>query len=72
MKYEYIASWITLKIYSSLNVVGPTAIFSTELAANNISCNVIARCHHDHIFVNKEDGIKAIEVLNKLSQKYPK
>ncbi|MFD2563241.1 ACT domain-containing protein [Aquimarina rubra] len=70
LKYEHVASWITLKIHSSLDAVGLTAIFSAELAAYNISCNVIAGYYHDHIFVNTEDSKKAVKVLKNLSQNY--
>ena len=66
--YKFIASWITLNVHSSLEAVGLTAAFSTALAKENISANVIAGYYHDHIFVTKEDADKAINVLKQLTR----
>ena len=69
LKYNFIASWITLEVHSSLNAVGLTSLVTTELANNEISCNVIAGYYHDHIFVSTKDSPKTLEILNYLSLK---
>ena len=65
--YNFIAGWITLNVYSSLEAVGLTAAFSKALAKENVSCNVVAAYYHDHIFVDRKDAEKAMTILTRLS-----
>jgi hypothetical protein len=67
LEYSVVMAWITLTVHSSLEAVGLTAAFSKALSENNISCNVVAAFYHDHIFVNKNDVSKAMEILNSFS-----
>lgn len=68
LSYDFIASWITLNIHSSLSAVGLTAAFSAALTKHNISCNVIAGYYHDHIFVEVKDKENALKVLKEMSE----
>jgi len=60
---DFISKWLHLDIHSSLQAVGLTAAFATELGKHGISANVVAAYYHDHIFVDKKDGEKALKVL---------
>ena len=66
LKYYFIASWITLKIHSSLNAVGLTSIFQLNLPKIK-SCNIIAGYYHDHVFVPIKDSLRALNILRNLS-----
>jgi uncharacterized protein len=65
LEYSFVASWITLTVHSSLEAVGLTAAFATALAGEGISCNVVAAYYHDHIFVDKKETEKAMEILGR-------
>ncbi len=54
---------ITLNVFSSLEGVGLTAAVATALANHNISCNMVAAYHHDHVFVPTADAEEAMRVL---------
>ena len=68
LEYSFIASWITLTVHSSLAAVGFTAAFSKALSDNGISCNVVAAYYHDHIFVERHNTEKAMEILHRFSE----
>lgn len=70
LDYEFILSWISLMIHSSLEAVGLTAAISTALKNHDISCNVIAGYYHDHLFIPSQDKEKAMQVLTDLSKNY--
>ena len=68
LSYNYVSGWITLNIHSSLEAVRLTAVFSTFLAKEGISCNAVAALYHDHIFITKADAANALETLKKISR----
>ena len=65
------AAWITLTVDSALDLVGLTAAVATALTKADISCNVVAGLHHDHLFVPVDKADAALEVLRRLSKNPP-
>lgn len=68
LPYSATCAWITLTVHSSLEAVGLTAAVSKALTDANISCNVVAACYHDHIFVPVKDAKRAMDTLAKLTK----
>jgi hypothetical protein len=66
LAYDYVAAWITLRVDSTLEQVGLTALFSRALADAGISCNVLAGVHHDHLLVPADRADEALELLRGL------
>ena len=58
---------ISLGVHSSLEAVGLTAAFATQLAEHGISANVFAGYFHDHIFVESADAEPALVALQALA-----
>ncbi|WEO93559.1 ACT domain-containing protein [Streptomyces sp. FXJ1.172] len=71
LAYDYVAGWITLRVHSALAAVGLTAAVSRALADADLSCNVVAGFHHDHLFVPYEHAERALEVLRRLAHDTP-
>ena len=59
---------ISLSVHSDLAAVGLTAAFAGALGAEEISCNVIAGYHHDHLFVQWDRRADAMAALRALSR----
>ncbi|MER6734507.1 ACT domain-containing protein [Streptomyces puniciscabiei] len=68
MAYDYVAGWITLRVHSALASIGLTAAVSRALADAELSCNVVAGFHHDHLFVPYERAKEAVDVLRQLAR----
>ncbi|MEX0964445.1 MAG: ACT domain-containing protein [Pseudohongiellaceae bacterium] len=63
LAYESVFCCISLLVHSSLDAVGLTAAVAGRLAANEITANVIAAFHHDHVYVPKEKADLALALL---------
>jgi len=68
LPYTFVAGWITLRVRSALDAVGLTAAVSRALADAGISANVVAGCHHDHLFVPHDRADAAVRALEALSR----
>lgn len=66
---EFKASWLTLRVWSSLASTGLTAAVSSALAGEGIACNTIAGYYHDHLMVPVERAEDAMRVLRELSSR---
>jgi hypothetical protein len=64
---DFVAAWLTLTVWSSLDSIGLTAAVSAALAEARVPCNVIAGYHHDHLLVPVGRVDEALRVLRKLS-----
>jgi uncharacterized protein len=63
LAYDFVAAWITLRVDSTLEQVGLTALFARVLADAGISGNVLAGLHHDHLLVPADRADEAIALL---------
>ena len=61
---------ITLMVHSSLSAVGLSAAVAGVLADRDISANIVAGYHHDHIFVPWARRDEALAALEALSEQY--
>jgi hypothetical protein len=63
LPYEGTFRCIRLQVHSSLLAVGLTAAVSGLLAQHNISANLIAAYHHDHVLVPAERAEESMKLL---------
>jgi len=68
LKFNGIFALITLSVKSSLKAVGLTALISNTLAKENISTNIVAAYHHDHVFIPTERAEEALKLIKNLSK----
>ena len=59
---------ISLSVHSSLSAVGLSAAIARALADRGLPANIVAGCHHDHIFVPWERRQEAMHALTDLSE----
>jgi SAM-dependent methyltransferase len=67
LAYDLALAMVTLRVHSSVEAVGLTAAVAAALTEEDISCNVVAGFHHDHLFVPVEQGTRTLRVLQALA-----
>jgi hypothetical protein len=67
LDYQGVFKGITLRVHSSLDAVGLTAVVSSCLAERGIPANVIAARYHDYVFVPRDKATEALEHLQALA-----
>ena len=68
IEFESVFKRITIKIFSSLNAVGLTAVISRRLANLGISANIVSGYFHDHIFIPTEKANEAKRAIEEIQQ----
>ena len=63
---SFVAAWLTLDMFSSLDAIGLTAAVARALAERGIPCNVLAGFHHDHLLVPYELAGPAMAAIDGL------
>merc|ERR1711962_435505 len=66
-QYEFPCRMITLAIHSSLQAVGFLAVILSELADNDVPCNVASGFFHDHLFVPEGSELRVMQILEDLA-----
>lgn len=71
LSYDGVFQCLTLRVHSSLQSVGLSALLTKELAARGISANIIAGHYHDHLLVPAERASEALETVQNLQSRPP-
>lgn len=69
LDFAFPSARITLTVHSALEAVGLTAAIAGALADEEISANVVAGFHHDHLFVPRERAADAMAALAALADR---
>ena len=70
ISYRDIWRMITLTVHSDLTGVGFIAAVTRKLADSDICVNVVAGYHHDHLFVQEGNAVRALTILQDFSTQF--